>query len=163
MPVEDDHDDGPWYLGRARDEFNKRQRGQEMNRIDQEDDPVQVISFFRKKRTTGMMLNCLQWARDRKNAEAEREAEFGPEDYFDAATRGRRRDVEDLDESTETFLLVFLFITVSLLLYVRGRWVERMRRDEEQRQQQREGGVPNQGQPPVVRGLFPLGEAVRDN
>ena len=53
MPIEDDHDDGPWYLGRARDEFNKRQRGQEMNRIDQEDDPVQVISFFRKKKDYG--------------------------------------------------------------------------------------------------------------
>lgn len=35
-------DDGPWYIGRARDEFNRRRRGQAAPGDD--DDPVQVSS-----------------------------------------------------------------------------------------------------------------------
>ena len=37
----DDDRDGPWYLGKARDEFNKRQRG-EAPADSADDDPVQA-------------------------------------------------------------------------------------------------------------------------
>lgn len=39
----DEYEDGPWYLGKARDEFNRRRRGQDVGQLGQEDDPVQVI------------------------------------------------------------------------------------------------------------------------
>ena len=54
-------------------------------------------------------------------------------------------------------LLVILCVAVSALLYVRGRWVERMRREEQNRQQQANGVAP-QGQAPGAQppvGLYP--------
>ena len=45
-------------------------------------------------------------------------------------------------------MLVVLCLTVSVLLYIRGRWVERLRREERQQQnegqvqQQQDGGLP---------------------
>ncbi|ETW74893.1 hypothetical protein HETIRDRAFT_412780 [Heterobasidion irregulare TC 32-1] len=50
-------------------------------------------------------------------------------------------------------MLVVLCLTVSVLLYIRGRWVERLRREE--RQQQNEGQVQQQedrGLPVPLRG-----------
>ncbi|KAI0359680.1 HCP-like protein [Trametes cingulata] len=136
-------DDGPWYMGKARDEFNRRRRGHDPERVARdEEDPV-------------------QWARERRQAEAaDRDADFGPEDYFDAAMRGNRyREEDDVDEFAETMLLVVLCLLVSVLLYVRGRWVERLRQEEEQRRQangnaQQQGQQP-QAQPAVDRGVFP--------
>ncbi|RPD53449.1 hypothetical protein L227DRAFT_617028, partial [Lentinus tigrinus ALCF2SS1-6] len=155
----EEFDDGTWYMGKARDEFNRRRRGQHEDEraAPQDEDPV-------------------QWARDRRRAEAENEGDFGPEDYFDAATRGQRyREEEDVDEFAETMLLVVLCLMVSVLLYVRGRWVDRIRREEEERrrqangngngngngqpgqqQQQRDGANPN--------GVFPPpGDPARDD
>jgi len=43
--------------------------------------------------------------------------------------------VEDADEFVEMMVLVVLCLIVSLLLYIRGRWVERLRREEQQRRQ----------------------------
>ena len=37
-----EEEDGPWYPGRAKEEFNRRRRGQDAEAINQEDDPVQV-------------------------------------------------------------------------------------------------------------------------
>lgn len=129
-------DDGKWYMGRARDEFNRRKRGQpdaserdRQQQRQQEEDPV-------------------QWARERRQADADREsADFGPEDYFDGAMRGQRyREDEEVDEFTETMLLVVLCLMVSILLYVRGRWVDRIRREEERRRQAAGGQQGQQGQ-----------------
>ncbi|KAI0332950.1 HCP-like protein [Cubamyces sp. BRFM 1775] len=131
----EEYDEGPWYLGKARDEFNRRKRGHDQERVAQdEEDPV-------------------QWARERRQAEAaDRDGDFGPEDYFDAAMRGQRyREEEDVNEFAETMLLVVLCLMVSILLYVRGRWVERLRREEEQRRQAN-GQPPQQPQP---QGVFP--------
>ena len=50
-------------------------------------------------------------------------------------------------------LLVVLCAAVSVLLYVRGRWVERLRREEEQRRLAN-GQPPEQGQD-RQRGVFP--------
>ncbi|KAL1941435.1 hypothetical protein VTO73DRAFT_7252 [Trametes versicolor] len=138
----EESDDGPWYIGKARDEFNRRKRGQNQERAGrEEEDPV-------------------QWARERRQAEADRDGDFGPEDYFDAAMRGNRyREEEDVDEFAETMLLVVLCLLVSVLLYVRGRWVERLRQEEEQRRQAN-------GQPPVQqqRGVFPPpGDAAQED
>ena len=149
----DDYDEGAWYMGKARDEFNRRKRGQHGGGADagagarDEEDPV-------------------KWARERRAADAEREraererdGDFGPEDYFEGALRGQRyregRDAgagaeEEVDEFAETMLLVVLCLTVSVLLYVRGRWVERIRREEEERRR------AELGQPPrPAGGVFP--------
>lgn len=152
----EEFDDGTWYMGKARDEFNRRRRGQhgEERGARQEEDPV-------------------QWARDRRRAEAENEGDFGPEDYFDAATRGHRyREEEEVDEFAETMLLVVLCLMVSVLLYVRGRWVDRIRREEEERRRQANGNAPNVGGQPGQQqqnganpnGVFPPpGDPARDD
>ncbi|KAJ4493785.1 HCP-like protein [Lentinula edodes] len=132
-------DEGPWYLGKARDEFYRRRNSQ--SRVEEEDDPI-------------------QWARDRRHAEA-REAEYGGEDYLDA---GLRPDEDDDDEYSETMLLVMLCVTVSVLIYVRTRIVRRMRHDQQQRQQQQqqqqEEAVP---EAPAGNGMFPApGDPARD-
>ncbi|EJF57566.1 HCP-like protein [Dichomitus squalens LYAD-421 SS1] len=153
--VDEFADDGAWYMGKARDEFNRRKRGQHDDRdrraAREEEDPV-------------------QWARERRQAEAaERDREgggdFGPEDYFDAAIRGQRyREEEDVDEFAETMLLVVLCLMVSVLLYVRGRWVDRIRREEEERRRQGGGGQPDQQQVQGANGVFPPpGDPARDD
>jgi SEL1 protein len=61
-----------------------------------------------------------------------------------------------IDEFSETVLLVLLCVVISLLLYIRTRMVERMRR--EQREQQGQNG-----QAPVNEngGVFPPGDQRR--
>lgn len=88
----------------------------------------------------------LQWARERRNAENERDGDFGPEDYFDAALRGGHRGEEGLDEFLEMMLLVGLCLVVAVLIYIRTRLVERIRREREER---------DPGQPRPDPGLFP--------
>jgi len=75
---------------------------------------------------------------------------------FDAALRGGNREEEDADEFVETMVLVVLCLVVSLLLYIRGRWVERLRREEQQRRRQLE-----QREEPYDDGLFRLLEIRR--
>lgn len=105
-------DEGPWYMGKARDEFH-RKHGKSHRGPDEEEDPI-------------------QWARNRRNAE-ERESEYGSEDYLETGLRGGE---EDDDEYSETMLLIILCVTVSVLIYVRTRIVRRMRHDQQQQQQQ---------------------------
>ncbi|KAI0041352.1 HCP-like protein [Auriscalpium vulgare] len=145
-----EEDDGPWYLGKARDEFNRRRQAPAV--AADEEDPV-------------------QWARERRNAENERDSDFGPEDYFEAALRGGHRGEEDADEFVETMVLVVLCLVVSLLLYIRGRWVERLRREERQLRQQQEQqqqqvhdpANPQPVPPPQQDGMFPpQGDPARD-
>lgn len=121
-------DDGSWYIGKAREEFRRRRMGEA--RREEEEDLVQVrcahiawISFDRFS---------FQWARDRRNAENERDGDFGPEDYFDAALRGGHRGEEGADEFVETMLLVGLCVAVAVLIYVRTRIMERVRREEQE-------------------------------
>ncbi|KAF8550928.1 HCP-like protein [Imleria badia] len=112
--LEDDfRDDDSWYIGKAREEFHRRRRGEA--RREAEEDPV-------------------QWARDRRLAENERDGDFGPEDYFDAALRGGHRGEEVADEFAETMLLVGLCVAVAILIYIRTRIVERARREQDERQ-----------------------------
>jgi SEL1 protein len=108
--LEDMEDDSPWYLGKAQDEY-KRKRGQDTTRPQEDKDPV-------------------QWARERRN-EQERDSDFGPEDFFEGALRGGNRGEEEIDQFGETMILVALCLMVSVLLYVRTRLVERMRREQE--------------------------------
>ncbi|KAF8891764.1 hypothetical protein BD779DRAFT_1643181 [Infundibulicybe gibba] len=132
---EDEHalpeeEDGLWYLGKARDEFHRRRGTHNPNQRGREEDPI-------------------QWARDRRNAENERDSDFGPEDYFEGAMRGGNREDEEMGDTMETVLLVALCVFISILLYVRARIVDRMRRD-----QQQQGGDGNQ--PPAANGgVFP--------
>jgi len=57
---------------------------------------------------------------------------------FDAALRGGHPEEEDADEFVETMVLVVLCLIVSLLLYIRGRWVEQLGREEQQQRRQLE-------------------------
>ncbi|KAF8201015.1 hypothetical protein BJ912DRAFT_1054465 [Pholiota molesta] len=131
-----EEEDGPWYFGKAKEEFNKRRDGQAVDgRRRDDEDPIQRSPGRRK----------------------EREGEFGPEDYFEGMTRGNREDA-DYDEFGETMLLVLLCLVISVLLYIRTRIVERMRR--EVREQQGQGGNQNQNAQPRNGngnggGLFP--------
>jgi SEL1 protein len=86
-----------------------------------------------------------QWAVDRRNAEADRETEFAPDDYLGG------RPEED-DEFSDTVLLLLLCLAVSVLIYVRTRIVDRMRRDQQQQQPQPAGeAAPAAG----ANGVFP--------
>ena len=149
-------DDGPWYMGKARDEFNRRMRDAAAPSDDE--DPVQVTQpIFRY--SPNLTVKPVQWARDRRNAELDRESDFGPEDMFDAALRGGHRRDEEADEFVETMVLVVLCLIVSLLLYIRGRWVERLRREEQQQRRQLE-----QEPQELDNGLFPPpGDPARDD
>ncbi|KAI0272118.1 hypothetical protein BGY98DRAFT_1002630 [Russula aff. rugulosa BPL654] len=133
-------DDGPWYMGKARDEFNRRMRDAAVPGDDE--DPI-------------------QWARERRNAELDRDNDLGPEDMFDAALRGGHRGEDEQDEFAETMILVVLCLIVSLLLYIRGRWVERLRREERQQRQQLEQREEREER---ENGLFPpAGEPARND
>lgn len=80
---------------------------------------------------------------------------------FDAALRGGHREDEQ-DEFFETMILVVLCLTVSLLLYIRGRWVERLRREEQQQQQQQRRQLERHEE--RENGLFPpAGEPARND
>lgn len=146
------------------------------------EDPIQVRltnDIFERRAD----LIPQQWARERRQAEADRERdrdEIGPDDYFEGALRAARRHghthgdprpgaddgVEGDDEFTETMILVLLCMAVSVLIWLRGRWVEQRRREEEQRRAA--AAVPdvpplNLGPRVQPDGLFPpRGDPARD-
>jgi len=128
-----EEEDGPWYFGKAKEEFRRRS-GQKMaaRHRGEEEDPI-------------------QWARERREAEREREGDFGPDDYLEGTLRGANREDGEIDEFGETVVLVLLCLVISILLYIRTRIVERMRRD--QREQGQAGD--QQGRPNVNGGVFP--------
>lgn len=157
----DDQDDGQWYMGRARDELNKRRRKAEAKRHHGEEDPIEVCDSLLTTQFHKRSLLPFKWARNRRNAENDRDSDFGPEDYFEGALRGGRRqahtgdgiEADEEDEFAETMLLVFLCLVVSLLIWLRGRWVERRRREEEERrgaggEERRNDAVFPPGDPP---------------
>jgi SEL1 protein len=77
---------------------------------------------------------------------------------FDATLRGGHRGEDEQDEFAETMILVVLCLIVSLLLYIRGRWVERLRREEQQQRRQLEQRDEREN------GLFPpAGEPARND
>jgi SEL1 protein len=112
--AEDDDDD--WYLGRAKEDFQRRLTGQNPQQTRDDDDPIQYV-------------------RNHRNAEAEREGEFGPEDDFEGSVRGSRRkasrDEDELDEEEfeETVLILILCFVVAGLLWVRQRLLRTGRND----------------------------------
>ncbi|KAJ7287246.1 hypothetical protein C8J57DRAFT_1167285 [Mycena rebaudengoi] len=127
-----DDEDGPWYMGKAREEFRRR-KGSPSQETREDEDPI-------------------QWARNRRNAEQDRDTEFGPDDYMGG--RG-----EDADDFSDTALLLLLCLAVAVLIYLRTRIVDRMRRDQQQQQQQ--PGVD--GNPaPRANGVFPPPGPERD-
>ncbi|KAF7315131.1 Ubiquitin-protein ligase [Mycena indigotica] len=107
-----DEDDGPWYIGKAREEFRKK-----------------------KAQAPGEDEDPIQWARDRRN---DREAEFGADDY-------QLRGEGEADDFSDTVILMLLCLAVSVLIYVRTRIVDRMRREQQQPQDGEDIGVPPPG------------------
>jgi SEL1 protein len=102
----------------------------------------------------------LQWARDQRNGEQERDSDFGPEDYFESAMRGGHRGEQGVDQFSETMILVALCVMVSVLLYVRTRLVDRIRREQEV--PVANGDAPQQQQQPQGQAMPPVGDAARD-
>ncbi|KAJ7076842.1 hypothetical protein B0H15DRAFT_892952 [Mycena belliarum] len=129
-----DEEDGPWYMGKARDEFRKRKSSEAPR---EEDDPV-------------------QWARDRRNTEQDRDTEFSPDDYL-----GGRGD-GDTDDFSDTVVLLLLCLAVSILIYVRTRIVDRMRRDQQQQQPHAGGDANRNAAPAGANGVFPPPGPERD-
>lgn len=78
----------------------------------------------------------IQWARDRRNREEDEVNDYGPDDYWDGnPTRQRRRAAdgeEEDDDFGDTVILLVLCAVVTALIWVRGRWVERRRQEEQQ-------------------------------
>ena len=74
--------------------------------------------------------------------------DFGPEDYFDGALRGSRENGDDEDELTETVILMSLVLIIAGLFYLRNRWVERLRQEEEERRRGQHEPVRGEGPPP---------------
>jgi SEL1 protein len=144
-----DGEEGNWYMGKAKEQFHKRKNGQLDARRGEEEDPIQVR--LPSSSSSIALIISFKWAKNRKNAEQEGDGDFGPEDYFEGAMRRDRRGEEDIDEFWETMLLVLLCLAVSVLLYVRTRMVERMRRD----QRPQGGGENEQPPPPANGGVFP--------
>ncbi|KAJ7690765.1 hypothetical protein B0H17DRAFT_587659 [Mycena rosella] len=95
-----------------------------------------------------------KWARDRRNAEQDRDTEFASDDY----PGGRGGDGET-DDFSDTMLLLLLCLAVSVLIYVRTRIVDRMRRDQ---QQQPQAGADANGAPAGANGAFPPPGPARD-
>ncbi|KIJ51304.1 hypothetical protein M422DRAFT_223812 [Sphaerobolus stellatus SS14] len=144
--TEDDH----WYFGKAKEDRERRLNGKkaelesgERNVLSGEGVDVDGIGPEADD-------DPVQWARERREAEGG-SGDFGPEDYFDGSLRGGRREIEDdEDEFLETIFLVVLCVLVSGLIYLRGRWVERRRQQDEagQGNQPRDGGLfPPEGDP----------------
>jgi len=75
--------------------------------------------------------------------------------------RGGNRGNEQVDEFSETMILVALCLMVSVLLYVRTRLVERIRREQEAAPAPNGDGQQEQGHP-LGRNIPPPGDAVRD-
>lgn len=121
-------DDGPWYFGKAREQFDQRRRGHGSGAQYDEDDHV-------------------QFARDRRLAEEERDSDWGPEDYFDGAMRGGRREggpnPRD-EEFIETMAIAGLVFAVAGLIWLRRRAYRGVRRlqEEEEREDRQRGLFP---------------------
>ena len=96
--------------------------------------------------TASSLTSASQWARERRNADQERDSDLGPEDYFEGALRGNREG-DTLDDITETLILVMLCLAISVLLYVRARIVDRLRREDQRPEEQRQPHA-NQGDVP---------------
>lgn len=94
--------------------------------------------------------DAVEWARDRRIREndRDRDMDLGPEDYFDGALRGNREREDDDDELTETMLLMSLVLMIAGLFYLRNRWVERLRLDEEERRRAQQEPAPGDRAPP---------------
>src|ERR1700761_4265625 len=75
----DESDGDGWYLGKSKADMKHRHRDSE-EKMEQEEDLV-------------------EWARNKKAEEGGSDTgDFGPEDYFDAATRRRERGEGDEEE-----------------------------------------------------------------
>lgn len=136
--ADDDDEGNHWYLGKVRDEFNKRWRGRKSSQSQHTtgdtatgtapDTPATIDSD-----------DPVQWAEDQKAAEVERarqeEEAYERGDFFsgdflaagDPGRHARRHDEHgheigtDQDEFWETMFLVVLCIAISTLIFVRAR------------------------------------------
>ncbi|KDN33698.1 hypothetical protein RSAG8_13207, partial [Rhizoctonia solani AG-8 WAC10335] len=103
-----------------------------------------------KGKEQGQDEDPIKWGRQR-GQELERERgdqdmDYLTEDFFDGMTarRQNRDDEDDGDDFLETIFLVMLCALISGLVYLRGRYVQRQQREEQQEQDR--------------NAMFPLGE-----
>jgi SEL1 protein len=76
--------------------------------------------------------------------------------------RGGNRGHEQVDEFAETMILVALCLMVSVLLYVRTRIVERIRREQQAAPAPNGEGQQQEQGPPRDQAIPPPGDAARD-
>jgi SEL1 protein len=152
----DGGDDDHWYLGKAKEDRERRLKSRKGELDGAEHASVTGEGVKPDQDIVRDEEDPVQWARDRRDAE-DGTGDFGPEDYFDGATRGRRDADEDEDELLETMFLVILCALVSGLIYMRGRWVERRRRENQEAVAQGDNRAQDGG-------LFPpAGDPARDD
>ncbi|KAL1681892.1 hypothetical protein EV122DRAFT_260478 [Schizophyllum commune] len=121
-------DGGPWYMGKAREDFRRRKSGEPRGPREDED-PI-------------------QWARDRRAAEQDRDGDFGPEDSFEGTMR-LRADAKEDDDADDMILVIALVALITVLLYVRSRIYDQQRRQagQDDAAPQNGGRFPPPGDP----------------
>ncbi|KZT39348.1 HCP-like protein [Sistotremastrum suecicum HHB10207 ss-3] len=92
----DQQDEDAWYLGKSKAEMRKRLRA--AKRADRERGEIEGGA---QENGPADDEDALEWARKRR--EEDEEGDFGPEDYFDGATR-KREDLRDDDDVIETLV-----------------------------------------------------------
>jgi SEL1 protein len=87
-----------WYLGKSKADMKKKNRAREKVDGAQE----------------GEDMDMVEWVRRKKDEEADSQGDFGPEDYFEGATRrwdrgeGEGDDDEDLETLVRTISIIIL-------------------------------------------------------
>ncbi|KAH7064500.1 hypothetical protein BKA62DRAFT_763445 [Auriculariales sp. MPI-PUGE-AT-0066] len=141
----DDEDADGWQFSKAKDELVRRLRGERVAaqaaNANAEADPAvgeagQPEDGDLEQPRAQPDEDPIQWARDRRNRDAEAAGdEYGGDDYWDGSPARQRRRAEaeeDEDDIQETVILLVLCAVVTGLIWMRGRWAERRRQEEQQ-------------------------------
>ena len=99
-------------------------------------------------RLLNSVSRLLQWARDRRAAEQDRDGDFGPEDSFEGTMR-LRADAKEDDDADDMILVIALVALITVLLYVRSRIYDQQRRQagQDDAAPQNGGRFPPPGDP----------------
>jgi len=99
-----------------------------------------------------------QWARERRNAEQERDSDYGPEDYFEGASRNGR----GAENKSNIFIDMIFVVVVLFILFL---FYKRFIRSGLALREFEDGRDHNDDEPAMAqnRGLYPPpGDPARD-
>jgi hypothetical protein len=77
-----DEDDGPWYLGKAKEEFNKRRRSLSVAKAEEEEDPIQVCLHIYSSSVTYCFIIRSPVGQGSKECSARTRWRFGARSLF---------------------------------------------------------------------------------